>query len=96
MRDMNTIKADFAGRDVEFLVVNIYEEPESARRYIDATELKFDWMRADDAVVETLGIKSIPQLFVVDRDGTVVWRSSLLTTYRGGSDLRRVLNKLTH
>lgn len=43
---------------------------------------------------ETLGIKAIPQLFVVDRDGTVAWRSSLLTTYRGGSDLRRVLNKL--
>jgi len=94
MRDMNTIKADFAGRDVEFLVVNVYEEPESARRYIDNTELKFDWMRTDDAVDETLGIKAIPQLFVVDRDGTVAWRSSLLTTYRGGSDLRRVLNKL--
>ena len=43
MRDMNTIKADFAGRDVEFLVVNVYEEPESARRYIDNTELKFNF-----------------------------------------------------
>lgn len=95
MRDMNPIKAEFAGKDVEFLAVNVYEDAENARRFIDSSGLDYTWLRGDESVIEALGIKGVPTLFILDRDGTVVWRSNLFTAFRGGSDLRRALEKLT-
>ena len=94
MRDMNPVKTDFAKQGVEFLAVNIFDEVEAARQYIDSSELDYNWVHTDDSAVDALGIKGIPLLIVLDRDGTVAWRSGLLTPFRGGSDLRRVLEKL--
>ena len=94
MRDMNPIKADFAEQGVEFLAVNIFEEAEAARQYIDSSGLDYSWVRTDDSSIDTLGIKGVPLLIVVDRDGTVAWHSGLFTPFRGGTDLRQTLEKL--
>jgi len=95
MRDMNPIKSTFAEQGVEFLAVNIFEEAEAAKTYIDGSGLDYDWLRAGDATVETLGIKGVPLLIVVDADGRVAWISGLFTPFRQGRDVQRVLERLT-
>jgi hypothetical protein len=92
---MDPIKTDFADRGVEFLAVNIYDDLENARSFIDNSQWDYSWVRADDGVIETLGIKGVPLLIIVDREGTVTWHSSPFTPFRGGSDLRRALEKAT-
>ncbi len=76
---------------MEFLAVNVYEDAENARRFIESSGLDYTWLRGDDSVIEALGIKGVPTLFILDREGTVVWRSGLFTAFRGGRDLRRAL-----
>jgi hypothetical protein len=95
MRDMNPIKTDFAEQEIEFLAVNIFEETDAARSFIDNCGLDYRWVRGDDSVVETLGIEGVPLVIVLDRAGNVAWYSGMLTPLRGGSDLRRVLERLT-
>jgi hypothetical protein len=92
---MNPIKTDFAAQGVEFLAVNIFEEVEAGRRFVDGSELDFSWARTDDSTLEALGVKGVPLLIVVDGEGKVAWHSGLLTPFRGGTDLRRALEKLT-
>jgi hypothetical protein len=94
MRDMNTIKSDFVNRGVTFMAVNVYEETEAARRFAESSEYDFHWAHADDEAASALGVMAIPALIVVDASGKVAWRSGLFTTYRGGSDLRKALERL--
>ena len=95
MRVMNPIKQEFEDRDVEFVAVNIWEEPEGALRFVDANPYEYRWARTDDASIERLGIESIPALIIIDENGDVVWRSSLFTMLRRGNDMRGVLKDLT-
>jgi hypothetical protein len=95
MRAMNPIKKDFEASGVRFLAVNVYEEPEAARKFAETSGYDFQWARADDDSTQRLGITSIPAVIVIDEDGNVAWRSGLFTTIRRGSDLRKALKKLT-
>jgi hypothetical protein len=95
MRDMNNVKSDFTDQGVEFLAVNVFEEPEDARSFIDSSGLDYSWMRADERTIEALGIKGVPTLIILDREGVVAWRSNLFTPFRGGVDLRQALEGLT-
>jgi hypothetical protein len=95
MRDMNRIKKEFDGRGVQFLAVNVFDEVEVARDHVESSVYDFHWARADEETTSRLGIAGLPALIVVDGNGGVVWRSGLLTAFRGGSDLRRALEELT-
>ncbi len=95
MRDMSTIESEFAERGVEFLAVNVYDEPEAARRFIESSGYDYTWARADEQTLEQLGIGSIPAMIVLDQSGSVAWRSGLFTLVSGGSDLREALDELT-
>jgi hypothetical protein len=94
MRDMNTIKGDFVDRGVTFMAVNVYEEADAALRFAESSGYDFHWARADDETAGTLGVATTPALIVVDASGKVAWRSGLFTSYRGGSDLRRALERV--
>lgn len=95
MRAMNPIKSDFEDSGVRFLAINVYEEAEAARRFAETSGYEFEWGRIGDDSTQRLGITSIPAVIVIDGDGKVAWRSGLFTTVRRGSDLRKVLKKLT-
>jgi hypothetical protein len=95
MRAMNPIKSEFEDSGVRFLAVNVYEEAEVARRFAETSGYDFEWARADDDSIGRLGIRGIPAVIVIDRDGNVAWRSGLFTSVRRGNDLRKALKKLT-
>ncbi|MDX1389109.1 MAG: hypothetical protein R3344_07960 [Acidobacteriota bacterium] len=92
---MSPIKNDFEDKGVEFVAVNVWEEPEGALAFTEKQDDDYLWARTDDASLKRLGIKSIPALIVVDQEGNVVWRSSILTFVRQAGDLRGKLEKLT-
>ena len=87
MRDMNAIKQDFSERGVEVVAVNVFDELEAARGVADQSGYDYRWARCDERAASRLGIRAVPALIVIDRDGRVAWRSGLLTTLRGGADL---------
>ena len=66
MRVMNPMKSEFEDRGVEFLAVNVWEEPEGALKFVADRDWDYRWARTDDASIKRLGIESIPALIVID------------------------------
>ena len=95
MRVMDTIKGDFAGQDVDFLAVSVFEDAEAASKFADSSAYDFNWGHMEVEAAERIGVESVPSLIVVDGNGNVAWRSGLLTPFRGGTDIRRALRELT-
>ncbi len=94
MRAMGELKKEFRKKGVEFVAVNVQDSEERARAFIAESGLDYTWVRADDAEASDAGISNVPALIVVDADGNVAWRSSLLTLVRGPEVLRPVLSEL--
>lgn len=85
MRDMSPKEEAYRARGVEILAVNTLEDPADGKAFIAGSDLHLRWAFADETVTAALGVKAVPSQIILDREGKVVWTSSL-TSLMGGSD----------
>jgi hypothetical protein len=86
MRDMSGREQEYRHKGVEILAINAFEDPQLGRDWIaTATGLPYRWAFADRGVTEAFGVESVPTQIIVDREGRVVWTSSLTSLF-GGAD----------
>ena len=63
---------DYAGSDVEFVGVNIWDVAESATSYLEEFEISYpNGVDGDGEIAIDYGVKGIPEKFFIDRDGVV-------------------------
>lgn len=86
MRDMSPREEEYKQKGVEFLAINAFEPPEKGKAFIEASGLHYRWAFADEAATEAFGVSGVPCQMLVDREGRIVWTSSL-TTIPGGADV---------
>ena len=92
MRDMNEFEAEYEKKGVQILAVNAYEPPADGRTFIDGCALEYRWMFADENAARQLGVKAVPSQILLDREGVVVWTSSLSSVSRGAPAIREALD----
>ena len=72
MPSLQALHDEFDGRGVEFLAVNVGEEPEIVRDFMEQQEFTFRVVMDQEENVRTLyGLRGIPQLIIVGMDGHV-------------------------
>ena len=63
---------DYAGPDVEFVGVNIWDLPDNAATYVEQFEVSYpNGVDEDGQIAIDYGVKGIPEKFFIDRDGIV-------------------------
>ena len=63
---------DYAGADVEFIGVNIWDLPDNAAAYVDEFGISYpSGVDTDGAIAIDYGVKGIPEKFFVDKAGIV-------------------------
>ena len=63
---------DYAGREVEFIGVNIWDLPDNAPAYVDDFDITYPTgVDADGAIAIDYGVKGIPEKFFIDKTGVV-------------------------
>ena len=75
IRSMPAVQAldeEFGGRGAAFLAVNIGERPDVVREFVDERDLTVRVVMDEDGeIAHSYGVRGIPQLIVVGRDGLV-------------------------
>jgi len=94
MRAMSDLKDEFKKKGVQFVAVNVQDSDTGARQFIASSGLEYTWVRADDEEASEAGVSSIPALIVLDEQGNVAWRSSIVSILKGPEVLRPVLTDL--
>lgn len=94
MRDMSKDKDTYAAKGVEMIAVNAFEDPAVSKEWIASTDLKLNWAFASAAVTEAFGVGQVPSQIIIDREGKVVWTSSLSSLMGGGDAIRAELDAL--
>ena len=83
---------EYDGDDVQFLAVNLGEDPETVRRYVEKTPFSYAvLLDPEEALSARYQIYGLPTVMVVDRDGRV---SFLRTGLTDVPTLRKVLAKV--
>lgn len=82
---MSPREEEYASKGVEILAVNAFEDPADGRAWIEQSDLHYRWAFADAAVTEAFGVATVPSQIILDREGRVVWASSL-GSLAGGAD----------
>jgi peroxiredoxin len=85
MRDMSQREEEYKAKGVEIVAVSVFEEQSVAREWMASSGLDYRWTFADDSVTEAFGVDAIPTQILLDREGRVVWTSSLTSVF-GGAD----------
>ena len=87
---LEVIAKRYRGRDVQVLLVNVSEQPESVRMWLEGRyEAAAVLMDHEGRVSGAYGVSGIPRLFIIDRDGRLVW------THQGyGGGLERNLTMI--
>ena len=63
---------DYAGTDVEFIGVNIWDLPDSAAAYVEEFGIGYpNGVDGGGKIAIDYGVKGIPEKFFIDRDGVV-------------------------
>lgn len=90
---LEAIYRKYRDRGVAVLLINQQETPEAIRTWAERRFTATILLDQDGTVARRYGVSGIPQLFVVDQDGRLLYRRH---GYRGGleRDLRHVLNGL--
>jgi len=96
MRDMSPIKQEFAGKDVEFLTVNVFEEQSTWRKFVAGSDLEMTWLWGGDEAARTFGVKGVPAVVVLDGNQKVIWRSSLRSAFNEVREVREALLEATN
>jgi peroxiredoxin len=67
------------GQPIEVITIDVYEEPEAARRFIKLFGYNYPVaLDADNAVADQYGVEQIPAVFLIDKRGVVRYQSYLL------------------
>ena len=82
---MSPREAEYAEKGVEMLAVNAFEDPAVSKAWIAASDLDRHWAFADESVTDAFGVDTVPTQIILDREGKVVWTSSL-SSLMGGAD----------
>jgi len=97
MRQMGleAIYRKYRDRGVAVLLINQQETPEAIRAWAGNRFTATMLLDRDGTVARRYGLRGIPQLFIVDQDGRLLYRRA---GYRGGleRDLKHMLDGLLH
>ena len=94
MPGLQEVHEEFGGRGVEILAVNLGEDPEQVREFLDQNGYTFPVVADPDFTIGGLfGVRGIPAQVVVNREGLV---ESIQVGYGPGmeNDLRQLLEPL--
>lgn len=90
---MGPVEEEYEKKGVAFLLVNAFDTPEGARKFIEATGKERPWAFADERAVEALGVKMAPCQILVDKTGRVAWTSSFGSVFEGVEGIRKALDE---
>ncbi len=90
---LDAIFKAYRGRGVSVLLINVGESPEQVRAWAKRRFTAPILLDRDGQVVNEYGVSGIPRLFIVDREGRIVYDHG---GYRGGleQNLRLILKEL--
>ncbi len=94
MPALERVNKDFADRGVDVLAVNLGEDPEVVRKFVDQQEHKFRVVSDPESRVGSLfGVRALPTQVVVGPDGRIEW---IRVGYSSSAEdeLRAVLERL--
>ena len=88
---LEPLYAEYRGRGVEFLAIDLGEDEETVRRFVAANPFPYPVLidPADELSYE-LGVVALPTLMVIDRDGEVVYFEAGVV---GENEVRRLLDE---
>lgn len=75
----NNLAEEFSGDEVVFLSVNSFDDKEKIEEFIEKRNIKFKSsvvLDHDKELYNMLGIKSIPAVFIIDRNKKVRWKGN--------------------
>ena len=86
---------EFEGREVEILAVNLGEDPERVRRFVERKNYTFRVVAdRDRAIGKRFAVSAIPVLVVVGTDGRIEWLQ-IGYSPKKADELRPLLERLT-
>ena len=90
---LEVIAKRYRGRGVTVLLVNLDEAPEKVRAWVERRYTTPILLDAGAKVANQYGVQSLPQTFVLDAEGRIVWAHQ---GYGGGLEdtLSRILDEL--
>lgn len=94
MPALQQVREEFHEREVEIVAVNLGEDPESIRSFVERHQYTFRVVADEDrAIGSRFGVGAIPAQVVVDTDGLLAW---VQVGYDSGKEgeLRQLLEKL--
>ena len=89
---MGPVEAEYERKGVAFLLVNAFDEPASARAFMEKTGKDRPWAFADEKALGALGVHLAPTQILVDAEGKVAWTSSFGSLSEGVGAVRRALD----
>jgi len=90
---MSDREDEYHDKGVEILAVNAFEDSQQAKDWIASADLPYTWAFANESQAETLGVKSVPTQIILDREGKVVWTSSMMSLFGGADEVYEELDK---
>ncbi len=82
---MSPREAEYKAKGVEILAINAFEDVADGKAWIASSDLDLHWAFADESFTSAFGVETVPTQIILDREGKVVWTSSL-TSLAGGAD----------
>ena len=89
---MGPAEEEYGKKGVAFLLVNAFDTPEGARKFMESTGKDRPWAFADEKALEALGVHLAPCQILVDKEGRVAWTSSFGTVFDGMEGIRKALD----
>ena len=95
MPKLQELHEEFKGRDVEVLAVNLGEDPDMIRRFLELKKYTFRVVPDRNRMIgNRFGVRAIPALVVIDADGRIAWIRVGYNPDRA-DELRQVVERLT-
>jgi hypothetical protein len=91
---MSQIQREYEGRGVVVLAVNVWEEEDAFRAFVEDSEHDLRWVRASDEAVKAFGLRGVPTYVLIDREGRVQWTSGFFSLFRGTAPIRENLDRV--
>lgn len=71
---LRSLHQDLAGREIQFLAVNLGEDEERVRQFVAKESFPFPvLLDPDETLTAKLGIYALPTLLVIDREGKIAY-----------------------
>ena len=95
MPKLQELHEEFKGREVEVLAVNLGEDPDMVRRFVEPKKYTFRVVPDQKRIIgNRFGVRAIPALVVIDADGRIEWIRVGYNPDRA-DELRPVVERLT-